>query len=118
MRKSERLLKRSDFLRTRRRGRRHEGRWVVVYSAPNALGHPRLGATVSKKVGNAVCRNRWKRRLREIFRRNKSQFGNHHDTVIIVKAGSDHPPFDELVADLLQTVARAQRPRRPRGERR
>ena len=41
---------------------------LVVYAAPNDVGHARLGLTVSRKVGSAVCRNRWKRLLREAFR--------------------------------------------------
>lgn len=103
-RKTERLRKRDQFLHTRRRGDRAEGRWVVVYAVANDVGHPRLGVTASRRVGSAVVRNRWKRRLREIFRRNKSHFGPHFDVVIIVKHGRSAPDFDALVRDVKKTV--------------
>jgi len=41
---------------------------LVVYAATNEVDHPRLGVTVSRAVGSAVARNRWKRALREAFR--------------------------------------------------
>lgn len=43
---------------------------LIVYGRPNQLGHARLGLVVSRKAGNAVCRNRWKRTIREAFRLN------------------------------------------------
>ena len=80
---------------------------MIVYAVENDCRHPRLGLTVSKRVGNAVVRNRWKRRLREIFRQDKSRFGAGHDVVIIVKKGRSHPPFDQLRRDVHRAVAKA-----------
>ena len=114
--KSDRLRKRPQFLHTQRRGKRAGGRWVVVYAAANEEGHSRLGVTVSKRVGNAVTRNWWKRRLREIFRRRKDRFGDHFDVVIIVKANKGTPSFKQLRNDVHKTVGRATRSGRHRGD--
>ena len=66
---AERLRRRADYLRCYRTGRRRHGAAALIYFAPNPLGHPRLGITASRKVGNAVVRQRLKRRIREIYRR-------------------------------------------------
>lgn len=67
----ERLRKRADFLRCYERGRRRYGRLVTVYVLERQEGEvqPRLGITVTRKVGKAVIRQRAKRRIREIYRR-------------------------------------------------
>lgn len=67
--RAERLRRGSDYLKCYRKGRRKHGSFSVLYSAPNDLAHPRLGITVSRKVGRAVTRFRLKRRIREIYRR-------------------------------------------------
>ena len=63
-----RLLKPSEFDRVMRVRASAVDSQLRVYGAANELGHPRLGLTVSRRVGNSVVRNRWKRALREAFR--------------------------------------------------
>src|SRR5258708_33836179 len=65
MQDRNRLKRGSDFRRVYSARRRRDGRLMSMYSGPNRLGHPRLGFSVSTKVGGAVVRNAVKRRLRE-----------------------------------------------------
>lgn len=85
LRKVERLRQRAQFLRAQRVGKRRSSQRLVVYAAPNGLTWARLGVTVSKKVGKAPRRVRWKRLIREVFRRNKDTFSPGYDFVVIVK---------------------------------
>ena len=63
------MRRRGDYLRAYRQGRRRSGALVVLHFVPNEDGVPRLGVTVSRKVGNSVVRHRVKRRVAEAFRR-------------------------------------------------
>lgn len=99
--RAERLRKRSDFLRCYRKGRRGHGALAVLYSAPNDLEHPRMGMTVSKKVGGAVLRVRLKRRIREIFRRwsERSRLPAF-DLVVHVKPQMATASFEQIQSEL------------------
>lgn len=80
---------------------------LTVHASANELEHARLGLTVSRKVGGAVVRNRWKRALREAFR-----IAQHElpavDIVCIPRAAAVPSPA-ELRGSLLELVRRIER---------
>ncbi len=72
-----------DFARVyNRRCSVADGR-LVVYACRNELNHPRVGLSVSRKVGGAVVRNRCRRLLREAFRLERANLPQHVDLVLI-----------------------------------
>jgi len=71
------------------RGKHYAGDGVLVIRAiRNDLGQTRLGLSVSKKVGNAVVRNKWKRLIREAFRQQKNDIPVGMDIVVRPKKGA------------------------------
>lgn len=83
--KRDKLLKRPDFLYLSRHGHSVHNRYFVVAYCSNRFGRPRLGVTVTRKIGSAVVRNRIKRIVREYFRRHRHQIGDSRDINVIAK---------------------------------
>jgi ribonuclease P protein component len=81
-------------------------RWLLVFVAPNGLQHPRLGLSVSRKAGNAVARNRWKRLLREAFRLSRPELPQTLDVVVVPRPDAE-PALEPLRASLVRLAARA-----------
>jgi ribonuclease P protein component len=102
--KAVRLRRRREYLRVQRTGRRTHTRSFVLVRQRSAYRETRLGITVSSKVGNAVARNRIKRRVRELFRAWRPELPAGLDIVVIAKRGADDLTFHEIARELLPAL--------------
>ena len=101
------LQRRADFLAANR-GLRIARPGFVLLVRPNGDLGTRFGVTVTKKIGNAVVRNRMKRRFRELLRDALPAEGlPHHDHVLIGREGGVERDFAMLRAELSAALARA-----------
>ena len=81
---------------------------LSVWGAPNDAGHPRLGLAISRRVGNAVVRNRIRRRLREAFRLRQHELLSAQRGYDLVIGARRHEPMSLSQYDqALQQAARA-----------
>jgi ribonuclease P protein component len=102
--KCERLLRRADFVNTNRSGKRCHMRHFIAIAGKNELGITRLGVTASKKVGNAIRRNRAKRLIREFYRLNKARLPQGYDIVVIAKKGAGYLNYRKAEKELEEIV--------------
>jgi ribonuclease P protein component len=103
IRKDRRLTKTGDFAILRRNGQSWSDNILVLRTRPNNLGVSRVGFSVSSRIGNAVIRNKVKRKLREAVRQSAVQEG--WDLILIARKGAASAGFDALsssVDDLLK----------------
>ena len=113
------IRKRSDFLAANR-GMRNAKPGFVLLTRPNDGQGKRYGITVTKKIGNAVVRNRMKRRFRELLWAALPEAGlADHDHILIGREGGVERDFAKMREELAAALARASkgegdRARRPR----
>jgi ribonuclease P protein component len=103
-----RIRRAGDFQRAYRRRVSAADSSIIVFGCPNGLPHPRLGLSVSRKVGGAVVRNRWKRLLREAFRLSRRQLPPGIDLIVIPRAGTE-PALAPLMESLVRLAGRVAR---------
>jgi ribonuclease P protein component len=113
------LTKRADFLAANS-GLRNARAGFVLLTRPNGGQGIRFGITVTKKIGNAVVRNRMKRRFRELLRAALPVQGlPDHDHVLIGRAGGIERDFHTMAEELAKALERAREGRGdPSGGRR
>jgi ribonuclease P protein component len=117
-RRADRIVSARDYARIRRRGRRVSSKNFAVSIAPvggpesprGGVKHPsntRLGLSVSRRVGNAVVRNRVKRAVRAWFRTSRGAiWGGEVDIVVIARRGARDQQVCEIADELNQLFSK------------
>lgn len=81
-----------------------KNRSYIIYYKDNGLKFFRFGISVSKKLGNAVCRNKYKRQLRSIIDNNKKYYQNSMDYIIIMRNGYIDLDFESKNDDFVYLI--------------
>jgi len=105
--RSHRLTRSEDFARVYRHGTHQADPSLVVNVVANDLPFCRMGLSVSRHVGGAVIRNRWKRAIREAFRLNQDVLPTGFDIVIRPRRGATlcRTQIDRSLCELVSTAA-------------
>lgn len=103
----DRLRKRADFERAYRDGTKVVTRPLVLFARLNGGEIRRLGITATRKIGNAVIRNRARRLVREAYRRIRTEVAPGYDYVVVVRPPLLRRSPDELTPVLAEAIAKA-----------
>ena len=99
------MPRRKDFLRARNQGQKALARGLVIQATRRDSDISRVGLTASKKIGNAVCRNRVRRRLRALARQHLATMARPGvDYVLIARHDTISCDWQDLVTGLTKAI--------------
>ena len=90
-----------DFEKIIKEGKCKKNHSFIIHSKENELDYDKYGISVSKKLGNAVFRNKYKRKIRAIIDNYKKMYINHEDYIIILRRGAVDKSYQDLEKDFL-----------------
>ena len=103
----QRIKRRQDFVAAAKSLYQAQTSLVLQFRDRKDAGGPRIGFTCTKKLGNAVTRNRIKRRLKEAARLAVSDLAlSGADYVVIGRSVAENRPFELLQSDLISAMQR------------
>lgn len=104
MEKRYRLRKNIEFKKVYSHGKNYWNRNLVLYIKRNGLKETRIGYTITKKIGNAVVRNKIRRRMKEIYRLNFANIKEGYDLIFICKKNIVDLSYDELENSMIHIM--------------
>ena len=104
MKKTYIVKKKQDFDLIIKEGRFCKNNSYVIYYKKNAFPYDRFGISVGKKIGNAVNRNKHKRKLRAIIDNYKKIYVNNQDYIIILRGSAKDKDYQTLDKDFLNIM--------------
>lgn len=100
MKKTVPLKKNYEFMRLYKKGRFYVGKYIILYVLKNSYSINRLGITVNKKVGKSVKRNRFKRLIKESYRKYEDFVKNDFDLVFVARSYEIMPGFIDISKEM------------------
>ena len=104
MEKKYRLRKNMEFRRVYNGGKSYWNRNLILYVRKNDLENSRIGITITKKIGNAVVRNRIRRRMKEIIRLKLGNIKPGYDLIIIPKKNVQDISYKDLESAMIHIM--------------
>ena len=104
MKKKYIVKENKDFEKIINEGKLRKNRSFLVYSLDNNLTYNKYGISVSKKLGNAVFRNKYKRKIRAIIDNCKKDYNIGKNYIIITRKGALDKNYQELNNDLSNLI--------------
>ena len=103
--RAERLTRRREYQYVYQHGVKRVGRGFIVFTVRRPEEGRKLGRAVSRKVGNAVVRNRVRRYIREVYRRHKSAWPGDLQMVVVARPASAAWTCQQCEAELLRLLS-------------
>lgn len=93
-----------DFEKIIKTGKLAKNNSFIIYYSDNDLPYNRYGISVGKKLGNAVYRNKYKRKIRAIIDNYKKNYINHQDYIIILRGSAKDKEYHDLEKDYIALI--------------
>ena len=93
-----------DFEKIIKTGKLAKNKSFIIYYSDKDLPYNRYGISVGKKLGNAVYRNKYKRKIRAIIDNYKKNYINHQDYIIILRGSAKDKEYHDLEKDYIALI--------------
>ncbi len=107
LKKVNRLKKRYQFNYVYKAGQHYAGKAVVLYATPSKTKSIKVGFAVTKKIGHATKRNLFKRRLREIVRKQLPNLKQNYNIIIVARDQIEQYDFEYLQTEIVSLLTKA-----------